>query len=106
MSQRSLGAKPDAEGRNAPWRHGRNSQSWSCATLTHVIFTPADDKLFSDFSFRGQLEPAGFIGAIDVILTDSAVTSRTLVFTGVEGPNSDFARLGIVSNDGETLKSL
>ena len=76
------------------------------ATLTDLIFTPADDTLFSDFSFRGQLEPAGFTGAIDVTWTDSAGTSGTLFFTGVKGPNSDFDRLGIVSNGGETLKSV
>jgi PEP-CTERM motif len=76
------------------------------ATLTDLIFTPADDTLFSDFSFRGQLDPSGFNGMIDVIWTDSAGTSGTLDFTGVSGPNSDFGRLGIVSNDGETLKSV
>ena len=78
----------------------------SDATLTDLIFTPADDALFSDFSFRGQLEPAGFTGTVDVTWTDSSGTSGTLVFTGVKGPNSDFDRLGIVSNDGETLKSV
>jgi hypothetical protein len=78
----------------------------SGATLTDLIFTPANDTLFSDFSFRGQLDPSGFNGTIDVIWTDSAGTSGTLDFTGIGGPNSDFARLGIVSNDGETLKSV
>jgi hypothetical protein len=78
----------------------------SAATLTDLIFTPADDTLFSDFSFRGQLEPAGFSGTVDVTWTDSLGTSGTLIFTGVKGPNSDFNRLGIVSNDGETLKSV
>lgn len=74
--------------------------------LTDLIFTPSDDTLFSDFSFRGQLEPAGFTGTVDVTWTDSSGTSGTLVFPGVAGPNADFARLGIVSNDGETLKSV
>src|SRR6476659_3676240 len=36
------------------------------ATFTDLLFTPADDTLFSDFSFRGQLEPAEFAGTIDV----------------------------------------
>jgi hypothetical protein len=78
----------------------------SGATLTDLIFTPANDTLFSDFSFRGQLDPSGFNGMIDVIWTESAGTSGTLDFTRVSGPNSDFGRLGIVSNDGETLKSV
>ena len=75
-------------------------------TLTDLIFTPADDSLFSDFSFRGQLERSGFTGTIDVTWTDSLGTSGTIPFTGVTGPDSDFARLGIVSDDGETLKSV
>ena len=74
--------------------------------FTDLIFTPSDDTLFSDFSFRGELEPAGFTGTVDVTWTDSTGTSGMLVFPGVAGPNSDFARLGIVSNDGETLKSV
>jgi hypothetical protein len=78
----------------------------SGATLTDLIFTPADDTLFSDFSFRGQLEPAGFTGTVDVTWTDSSGTSGMLAFNNVSGPNSDFGRLGIVSNDGETLKSV
>ena len=36
----------------------------SGATLTDLIFTPSDDTLFSDFSFRGQLEPVGFTGMV------------------------------------------
>jgi hypothetical protein len=76
------------------------------ATLTDLIFTPASDTLFSDFSFRGQLEPSGFTGTIDVTWTDSSGTSGTIPFGGVKGPNADFDRLGIVSNDGETLKSV
>lgn len=76
------------------------------ATLTDLIFTPADDTLFNDFSFRGQLEPSGFTGVVDVTWTDSSGVSGTLSFTGVKGPNADFDRLGIVSTDGETLKSV
>jgi hypothetical protein len=75
-------------------------------TLTDLIFTPADDTAFSDFSFRGQLERSGFTGTVDVTWTDSSGTSGTITFTGVKGPNADFDRLGIVSLDGETLKSV
>jgi hypothetical protein len=77
----------------------------SGATLTDLIFTPANDTLFSDFSFRGQLEPAAFTGAIDVKWTDSTGTSGVIPFS-VPKANQDFNRLGIVSNDGETLKSV
>ena len=74
-------------------------------TLTSLTFTPADDTLFTDFSFRGQLAPVGDTGVIDVKWTDSSGMSGTLMFTGVPGPDKDFDRLGIVSTD-ETLKSV
>ena len=75
-------------------------------TLTDLLFTPADDTLFSDFSFRGQLDPVDDTGKINVTWTDSTGGTGTLVFTGVPGPDEDFGRLGIVSMDGETLKSV
>ena len=77
----------------------------SGATLTDLIFTPANDTLFTDFSFRGQLNPVDDTGIINVRWTDSLGTSGTLQFTGVPGPDRDFDRLGIVSTD-ETLKSV
>jgi hypothetical protein len=75
-------------------------------TLTELTFTPADDTLFSDFSFRGQLESAGFTGTVDVNVTDQAGTVSSLQFTGLAGPDADFARIGVVSLDGETIKSV
>jgi hypothetical protein len=78
----------------------------SGATLTSLTFTPTDDTLFTDFSFRGQLAPVGDTGVINVAWTDSSNLSGTLQFTGIPGPDTDFDRLGIVSNDGETLKSV
>jgi len=75
-------------------------------TLTDLIFAPANDTLFNDFSFRGQLESAGFSGDIDVIVTDAAGLASTIDFTGVKGPDANFDRLGIVSTDGETIKSV
>jgi hypothetical protein len=58
----------------------------SGALLTSLTFTAADDTLFSDFSFRGQLNPAGDTGVIDVTWTDSGGASGTLSFTGGPGP--------------------
>jgi hypothetical protein len=75
-------------------------------TLTSLTFTPTNDALFTDFSFRGQLAPVGDTGVINVAWTDSLGTTGTLQFTGIPGPDTDFGRLGIVSNDGETLKSV
>jgi hypothetical protein len=78
----------------------------SGSTLTDLIFTPASDTLFNDFSFRGQLERAGFTGTVDVDVTDQSGTVSSIMFTGVKGPNADFDRLGVVSLDGETIASV
>ena len=75
-------------------------------TLTSLTFTPTDDTLFTDFSFRGQLAPLGDTGVINVAWTDSLGATGTLTFNDIPGPDKDFDRLGIVSNDGETLKSV
>ena len=72
-------------------------------TLTDLIFTPADNTLFGDFSFRGQLTAAGN-GTVTLIVTDSLGASQTFTFTGL-GQNTDFARQGIISSD-ETIQSV
>ncbi|HEX3349936.1 MAG TPA: hypothetical protein VHS58_17740, partial [Acetobacteraceae bacterium] len=66
-------------------------------TLADLIFTPDDRTLFSDFSFRGQLESSGLTGTVDVNVTDQAGKVFPLVFTALAGPNADFARIGVVS---------
>jgi hypothetical protein len=76
------------------------------AILNSLTFTPANDALFNDFSFRGQLERPGFTGTVDIAWTDSSGMSGTLTVMGVKGPSADFDRIGIVSTDGETLKSV
>lgn len=73
-------------------------------TLTDLIFTPADSTLFGDFSFRAQLERDGFSGIVDVKVTDQSDVVWNLQFTGLAGPNADFGRIGVVSNDGGTIK--
>jgi hypothetical protein len=77
----------------------------SGALLTSLTFTPSNDTLFTDFSFRGQLNPIGNTSTVDVTWTDSGGTSGTIVFPIAAGPDTDFARLGIVSTD-ETLASV
>lgn len=76
------------------------------SVLSALTFTPANDALFNDFSFRGQLERPGFTGVVDISWTDSSGMSGMLSVSGVKGPNSDFDRIGIVSDDGERLKSV
>jgi hypothetical protein len=74
-------------------------------TLTDLIFTPDDPNGYSDFNFRGQLL-ASALGTVTVIVTDNqSNTPQTFVFTGL-GANADFSRIGVISNDGETIKSI
>ena len=74
-------------------------------SLTELIFTPENPDLFADFSFRGQLlRDAG--GTVTVTVQDNQGNSpQTFTLTGL-GSNSDFARQGIVSLDGETIQSV
>jgi hypothetical protein len=74
--------------------------------LTSVIFTPADDTLFSDFSFRGQLNDAAG-GMVTLIVTDQFGNTSQFVFDNL-GSNADFARQGItaLAGTGETIASV
>jgi PEP-CTERM motif len=73
-------------------------------TLTDLTFTPVDPTMFTDFSFRGQNLVAD--QTIDVIvMDDQGNPAQTIDFT-LGNANQDFARIGIVSTDGETIKSV
>lgn len=72
-------------------------------SLTDVIFTPDDQNVFSDFSFRGQLTEFGN-GSVTLIVTDSLGNMQTFVFDGL-GQNKDFERQGIISDDA-TIRSV
>ena len=74
-------------------------------SLTELIFTPADPNLFVDFSFRGQLTAAGLGTVILTVQDNQGHAPQTFTFSGLGGPN-DFERQGIVSFDGETIKSV
>jgi hypothetical protein len=74
-------------------------------SLTQLIFTPENGNLFNGFSFRGQLNDAAG-GIVTLIVQDNqGHAAQTFTFTGLGGPN-DFARQGILSLDGETIKSV
>jgi hypothetical protein len=74
-------------------------------SLTELIFTPENPNLFGDFSFRGQLNDAAN-GTVTLVVQDNqGNAAQTFTFTGLGGPN-DFARQGIISLDGETIKSI
>lgn len=62
-------------------------------TLTDLIFTPLNDKLFSDFFFRGQLLKDGDI----TLKVNDAQGDPTQIFTFANiKKNADFGTLGIV----------
>lgn len=73
------------------------------SSLTELVFTPEDPTLFSDFSFRGQLLAQG---NVTLVVRDAAGDpSQTFTF-GPFKKDEDFARQGIISLDGETIKSV
>lgn len=72
-------------------------------TLTDLKFTPQNDKLFSDFFFRGQLLADG---DITLKVTDALNAISTFTFTGLK-KNQDFGSLGIMlafPTDTDTIK--
>jgi hypothetical protein len=73
--------------------------------LTQVVFTPTDPTLFTAFNFRGQIAPTGYTGIIKLTIVDLSDIHFDFTFTGVAGPNSDFASIGVYSPDFDTIKS-
>ena len=73
-------------------------------SLTQLIFTPENGNLFSGFSFRGQLDH-DFARTVTVMVQDNqGHAPQTFTFTNLG--NGDFERQGIISLDGETIKSV
>jgi hypothetical protein len=70
--------------------------------LTSATFTPEDPLLFNDFSLRGQLVTAGVFSF--VVQDDQGNAPQ--IFTFDSGKDDDFSRVGVISNDGETIKSV
>jgi hypothetical protein len=73
-------------------------------TLSDLIFTPSNDTMFDDFSWRGQDVNAN--QTLTATVTDQNGATET--FTFPEGnANEDFARQGIVAaTAGETIKQV
>jgi hypothetical protein len=67
--------------------------------LISLTFTPGDNTLFSDFSFRGQLTQAGTVSlaVFDQFGTEFDFTTMS------EGKDDNIPRFGVISNDGETI---
>jgi hypothetical protein len=73
--------------------------------LTQLVFTPTDPTLFTAFNFRGQIAPTGYTGIIKLSIVDVSDIHFDFTFSDVDGPNSDFASLGVYSPDFDTIKS-
>ena len=75
------------------------------ATLSDLIFTPADPTQFGGFSFRGQLLDAG---AITLIVQDNQGDPAQTFTFAIAKANQDFDRIGIIVVPGssETIKSV
>ena len=72
-------------------------------TLTDLVFTPANDLLFGDFTFTGQLMNTG---DISITVTDQTGTVLSpITFTNVSG-TGQFDRIGVISQGGESIKSV
>ena len=86
----------------------------TAGTLDDLLFTPENPLAFDDFSFRGQIERAGFNDALTVVVTGCLdvggvcheETPQTINLTTDAGPDADFSRLAIASMDGETIFSV
>jgi hypothetical protein len=74
--------------------------------LTQVVFTPLDASQFSAFNFRGPLASANFDGTVNVSVVDIADITYNFSFTGLSGPNADFASIGVIGTNGDTIKSV
>ena len=73
-------------------------------SLTDIIFTPVDPNFFDSFSFRGQSLQGNV--TLDLIVTDNQGNpAQTLLFT-IPKKDADFGPFGIISTDGETIKSV
>jgi|SRR6185503_8376236 len=74
-------------------------------TLTLLTFKPDDPNAFGDFSFRGQLEAIAGGSVLLTVQDNQGGGPQVFTFSNL-GSSPDFSRIGIVSNDGETIKSV
>ena len=72
------------------------------STLTSLLFTPTGDTKFGDFSFEGQMNGTG---DVSIRVIDQA--GVVFLFNFLIGQTDAlFDRIGVVSNDGEWIKSV
>lgn len=69
--------------------------------LTNLTFTPVNDLLFGDFSFRGILDDPG---DVTINVTDAGGVLFSHVFS--IATNGNFQPIGMISKDGQSIKSV
>lgn len=72
------------------------------STLTSLIFTPTGDTKFGDFSFEGQMNGTG---DVSIRVIDQAGVVFLFNFF-IDQADRLFDRIGVVSNDGEWIRSV
>jgi len=73
--------------------------------FTNLLIVPTE-ATWSAFTFRGQLNPIGFNGEIDLAVTNQFNVVQNFTFTGLAGPDTDVGDIGINSIDGQRIKSI
>jgi hypothetical protein len=71
--------------------------------LDSLVFTPQDPTLFRGFSFRGQLDEGSTVKL--TVLDNQGNPAQDFIFP-VQNTNENFGPFAVISNDGETIKSI
>lgn len=75
-------------------------------TFSQLNIIPTEDD-WSAFTFRGQINPVGFLGTVKLTVDDQFANTPSQTFTYViTKPDQDFGDLGIVSTDNERITSI
>jgi hypothetical protein len=73
-------------------------------TFSQLVIIPTEND-WSAFTFRGQINPAGFLGTVKLTVNDQFNTPQTFFYT-IDKADKDFGDLGIVSTDNERIQSI
>lgn len=73
--------------------------------FTNLVIVPTETN-WSAFTFRGQLNPTGFNGEIDLAVVNQFGVTQNFSFTGLAGPDTDIGDIGIRSIDNQRIVSI
>jgi len=83
----------------------KDSAPSDAALFNRLVIIPTETN-WDAFTFRGQLNPVGFTGEVDVAVINQFGVLQNFQFTGLAGPNTDFADIGIRSIDDQRIASI